>query len=123
MTEAIFGLVGVLVGGVLSGVVAWFQDHARIRAEARAAALLVTEELIRTNASLLPLRTRQTWQIVRDSPWFGGRAQWEANRGLLARRLTIFSIFQKSWTMDSWMTASSAYGNIEALVSRVPGKG
>jgi hypothetical protein len=45
MTAALFGLLGVVVGGVLNGTVAWRLESARSMRTARGAARLVRDEL------------------------------------------------------------------------------
>jgi hypothetical protein len=120
VTEAIFGLIGVIVGALLSGLLEAFREGARVRAEARAAALVITEELIRSSAALLTVRNRRSWKVLRASPWLGSRDRWDESKGLLARRLTLLSLWPRGWTMDGWTTTSSAYGGIDAVVATIP---
>ncbi len=52
MTEAIFGLVGVVIGGLLNGGVSWLSDRGKLRRNARVAARLVLSEIRENDFSL-----------------------------------------------------------------------
>jgi len=52
VTAAIFGLVGVVVGGLFSGVVEWFKIAQDRKRRGRVGARLVTEELLNASMSL-----------------------------------------------------------------------
>jgi hypothetical protein len=45
MTEAIFGLVGVAIGGLLNGGVTWLIERGRLQGDVKVAARLVASEL------------------------------------------------------------------------------
>jgi hypothetical protein len=46
ITEAVFGLIGVIVGGVLTGLIAFLSEKARARRAAATSARLVREHLL-----------------------------------------------------------------------------
>jgi hypothetical protein len=64
MTEAIFGLVGVLVGGLLNGAGLWLVERHRSRRAARTAARLLLPELIEIERIL-------TIRMWREPKWRG----------------------------------------------------
>ena len=105
MTEAIFGLVGVVVGGLLSGGVAYVMERRREQHATRAAARLLAEELRRAisfiHGVLRPV----------DSDW-QSRAfaeldleVWKQNRVLLASALAE----------EAWTDVASAFEIVDAL--------
>ena len=78
MTEAIFGLVGVLVGGFLNGGVSWLADRRTRTSEGRVAARLVSSEIQLNNIHLRRAIEREQGSYVsssvRDSDWEKHRA-------------------------------------------------
>jgi hypothetical protein len=89
MGEAIFGLVGVVVGAVVAGGVDYALDRRRERAGLRAALRLVEDEykdLLSVVAIVLQMRVwpPSDWQAWRST----SRDQWETHRDVLAARLS-----------------------------------
>lgn len=62
MTEAIFGLIGVIVGGLLNVGIAFLRTHHEQRQLARTAARLVLEELRENEAKMSVAEGQATWQ-------------------------------------------------------------
>lgn len=87
MEAGLFALVGVIVGGVLNGLVAWILARHAARSNARVAALLVYEELLPSVAALIGLRERKTWGWLKAAQDFGRREVWLENRAILGHAL------------------------------------
>ena len=89
MSEAIFGLVGVVVGALITGVVDYVLDRRRERATLRAALRLIGDEYkdllgvvdLALMARAWPLSDRYRRLIRTDD-------QWERNRDVLAAQLS-----------------------------------
>jgi hypothetical protein len=62
MTEAIFGLAGVVIGGLLNGGVSLMVEHRREKREARTAARLLEGEVA---------EIRAMWDIAKKTSWAG----------------------------------------------------
>jgi hypothetical protein len=84
MTEAIFGLIGVLVGGVLQGGTTWWIERRRESWAARRAGRLLTHDLKR-------LRFLMTYASEQPLPWGflghqirNGLANWPEHAAVLA---------------------------------------
>jgi hypothetical protein len=87
MAEAVFGLIGVVVGGLLAGGAEYVMQRRRERRDARAAARLLAEQLRRAiafiHSELRPVA----------SDWASGAfgdvemEVWHHNRGILASAL------------------------------------
>src|SRR4051794_25968997 len=102
MTEAIFGLVGVVIGGVLSGGVTLWVERVRERRGARSAARLVHYELIRVVSQLgVALDLRSPLPFVERFP----TEAWRELRPVLARTLDT----------ETWGAVLSAYTTLEAV--------
>lgn len=102
MTEAIFGLLGVVVGGLLSdGMTLWI-EHLRVRRDARTATRLVHYELIRA-VSLLDVAL----DLGSPLPFVVSFATeaWSEHRSGLARTLDT----------STWDAALSAYSALETV--------
>ena len=102
MTAAIFGLLGVIVGGLIAaGAEAWFRSRER-KAEALVAARLVLQELGTAAISIDLLIANDVWPIplpqMRED--LASTAQWEEGRAVLARTLSG----------DEWRIVTTAYG-------------
>jgi hypothetical protein len=97
MTEAIFGLVGVVVGGVLTGVVQAWQQRRTARAEMRAGARLISAEL-----SVLQERLRRYGDGQTGRPELPD-VVWPAHRAVMARELD----------RDDWVMVARAYALLE----------
>ena len=105
MTEAIFGLVGVLIGGVLSGAVTLWIDRTRERRDAQAAVRLVRDEVGRSADRFdLALRVDRPVNDERST------SMWHELRPLLARSLNE----------ETWECVVGAYAWIEALSHSSP---
>lgn len=108
MTAGWFALGGVVVGGVLNGCVAWGLDRSTLRANARVAGLLVTEELMQSMPAMLQLGKRQTWGALNLAHDFGKCEAWEQNRATLGHALHP----------DGYMTLAAAYSGLTGAAAR-----
>jgi hypothetical protein len=66
MSEAIFGLVGVLVGSVTTGMLQWLLARRAERIEGRAAIRLVMQDFFSAQALARPVRATGVWGIELD---------------------------------------------------------
>jgi hypothetical protein len=102
---AIFGLVGVVLGGLLSGGVTYIMERRREQHETRAASRLLAEELRRAisfiHGVLRPIegdwQSRAFAELDLDV--------WKQNRALLASALRE----------DAWTDVASAFEIVESL--------
>ncbi len=86
MTEAIFGLVGVVVGGLITGFVQGVQEWRRERADLRASARLLLREL---QQAILGIRIVRPRMEAGGLPAIGvNLTVWPEKQGLLARALS-----------------------------------
>lgn len=84
MTEAIFGLVGVIIGAFLSGAVALAVDARRDRRDCIVAARLVSHEISMLSAEIeFWIKAKQISTDALPLP----RSSWDENRVALARAL------------------------------------
>ena len=105
MTAAIFGLLGVIVGGVLNALVAAWQQRRLQQSDRRAAARLVRSELVyflaagetvaEGRADQLPKLRSATTEL------------WQSNRSVLAQTLG----------RKEWARVARAYAYVEQLLS------
>jgi hypothetical protein len=104
MTEAIFGLVGVLVGGLITwGAEAW-RDRQRLAGEARVAARMVTMELLGASTRFEGWEMRPETMPAGDSEHpLAEMSMWTRHRGTLARTLDA----------DSWWRVNTAFVVVE----------
>lgn len=83
MTEAIFGLIGVIIGGLLNGSVAWLTDRHRSKGAVKVSARLVLSELEMIEVSATSaLSSANYGQLT-----FGDNAEWIEHRATLAAEL------------------------------------
>lgn len=61
MTAAIFGLLGVIVGGILNGVVSWQVQRVQTRSSARAIARLVYDDFLHMQSTLVRALAGEHW--------------------------------------------------------------
>jgi hypothetical protein len=92
MTAAIFGLLGVLIGGVLNGVVSWLVELSRQRDAARASARLLSHELranqrVLDDAITLIGKSKQQPEAAADKLGELSQAQWTEHKSRLAQGL------------------------------------
>jgi hypothetical protein len=105
MTAAIFGLLGVIVGGVLNGLVsAWLERRAR-RSDGQTGARLVRSELV----FFLAAAKRSASTPLEDLPQLRRATTelWQDNRSVLARSLND----------RQWARVARAYAYVDALLS------
>jgi hypothetical protein len=83
VTEAIFGLVGVVVGGLLTAGVSYVMARRQERADTRGAARLVSSELLRNYAHLAAVVQARRWHALARNR----RTRFEEFEAVLSRRL------------------------------------
>jgi len=117
MTAAIFGLLGVVVGGLLTGGVDYFMARRREQAELRQSTRLVADELhslwlvvdlILERGQLLPARLPGE-----DTELLFPTSSWHAHKAVLARALR-----QKEWI--ALATVYAAVENMRPVMLRTP---
>src|SRR3954452_16230932 len=97
MTAAIFGLLGVFVGGVVNGVIAWRLERLRELRNALAAARLVHFELV-ANLEMLAYANNlgpRFYPMLKAIEW----SRWTEETALLARELDD----------NEWLAINKAY--------------
>jgi hypothetical protein len=105
MAEAVFGLLGVLVGGLLNGGVAWIGERRRLKAEAKVAARLVASE-VEVNVIAVESALKRSKLVQLD---LGSRAQWGKNRAILAAVISD----------EEWSGLDNFYMLLELLMDKV----
>jgi hypothetical protein len=100
VVEAIIGLIGVLVGAIISVGAQYAMRLRDERAEARTAARLIYEELANTAGQLtiFALATREKRQEFLSAQGFSSE-EWDERRAVLARVLSP----------DEWLAVHRAY--------------
>jgi hypothetical protein len=94
MTEAIFGLAGVVIGAIVSGGVAYFMARRTEQLKARASARLLYTETTRIVSGLEVLkRAAEPYPAPRDIAPRGG---------LTLLRLHQLDQISSGWNMDVW---------------------
>jgi hypothetical protein len=106
VTAAIFGLLGVLVGGVLNGVVQWRLDIARQRAAARGARRLVGEEMLRDLTAIASSVSHGTTVLLREL----SKDAWAQHREALAGVVTD----------DEWFRLVEGYASVQIVREIAP---
>jgi hypothetical protein len=112
MSAGWFALAGVLIGGLLNGWVSYLLGRSSLRADARAAALLVAEELNVSSGRMLDLADRPEWRTLSDANFFGRRVCWEGNRATLGHALST----------DGYLEVAAAYQGLSDIVARAKEK-
>jgi hypothetical protein len=84
MTEAIFGLVGVVIGGLLNGGVTWLIERGRLQGDVKVAARLVASELEMNQVAAASAITSES----RGNLTFGSVDEWKQRRETLASALS-----------------------------------
>jgi hypothetical protein len=111
VSQAIFGLIGVIVGAALTGGWQWWLITRNRELRRRAAARLVLEELATgysaIQAALNQDDTARTAAMLRDADAHGriGASAWHAQRALLAEELGD----------RGWKDVSDAYLELDSL--------
>jgi hypothetical protein len=105
VTAAIFGLLGVIVGGVLNGLVSARLQRSAQQTDCRAGRRLVRSELV----FFLGAATRMAHNRPDELPQLrrASTELWQSNRSILARSLTD----------EDWDSVARAYGWVDALLS------
>jgi hypothetical protein len=98
MTEAIFGLVGVVVGGLLTGLMQAWQQWRTARAEMRTGARLISAEL-----SVMAVKLGAYGEGETGRPELPDVVDWPAHRAVLARELK----------RGDWVTVAQAYALLD----------
>lgn len=103
MAEAIFGLIGVIVGGLLNGGITWLTERKQQRAGAKTAARIVIAE-IRDNERTLELALeKRNWDYLKDAVSLQAGTE---HRASLAGTLND----------DGWLAFDHYYARIRELV-------
>lgn len=105
MNAAIFGRLGVIVGGVINGVVSTLLARRTERADSRSAARLVRSELVRFRSVAIGARTWAPDQLPQLR--HAETELWKASRAVLARTLSD----------AHWALVARAYAHVEAVQS------
>jgi hypothetical protein len=100
VTEAIIGLVGVVVGGLLTAAVQIFQDWRAERTNSRAAARLLSAEL--SVQQLILMRRASDQHASPDSDGMPTVTDWPAQRAVMAKVLDD----------DKWIDVAGAYATL-----------
>jgi hypothetical protein len=106
VTAAIFGLLGVLVGGVLNGVVQWRLEVAGTRAAARGARRLVAEELVGDLSKIVSSIGNATTTLLHELE----HGTWSEHKATLANATED----------DDWFQIIEAYTALEVLGQVAP---
>lgn len=101
MTAAIFSLVGVVVGGVLTGIVQAVQQWRAYRIETRAGARLLSAELSRLQLILEEYLGGEFAGVVK----LPAIAAWPEYRAVMARALNA----------EDWIAVAGAYERLAVL--------
>jgi hypothetical protein len=98
VTQAIFGLIGVLVGSFITWVIELWRAWRSENDEARVAARLVIDEL----QSIANVRTADEPEFKRQKDLALQQDAWHLHRGVLARELSY----------DGWRAVRRAYDSL-----------
>lgn len=124
MTEAIFGLVGVVVGGVLNGGITWLVERRNQRDQVRVAARLVDGEIRIAAAACNVAVDSKSWhgfaRVVSSKHWGKYQAtlsgamtdgEWDVVRDYHTH---LLQILKPDWGMASFEEAIDS-GEMESL--------
>jgi hypothetical protein len=101
--QAIFGLIGVVVGAVLTGGVEWWRERRRENLAGHATLRLLRHELTRARGILAATKNNRVWW---PQPWTLPTALWLDERKLLA------SVIDRD---EDWFVISNAFFELEDL--------
>jgi hypothetical protein len=108
MTAAVFGLVGVVIGGLLNGGITWAVTRATRKKQQRVALRLVTDELVFTVGALQTILTAKQW------PSYGhgimDAQEWREHKLVLAEMLP----------RDTWTRVCGFYRSLGAFLLAHP---
>ena len=110
MTAAIFGLIGVIVGGLLNVGVTYLFERQRGKSAAQTASRLVYQELMVNGAAVEVAAVHKDWKPLKENLV---TIDWEANRVVFAGALPD----------DEWSPLVRAYYWIGSLIQQGEGKG
>ncbi|HYI67457.1 MAG TPA: hypothetical protein VEW95_11075 [Candidatus Limnocylindrales bacterium] len=98
MTEAIFGLIGVVVGGLLTAGMTWLMARRAEQASLRTGARLARSEIYES------MRVIQEWLGLNHvfPEWWEEPTTWHEQRGVLAARLPA----------DAWKLVDGAFARL-----------
>jgi uncharacterized membrane protein len=105
MAAAVFGLIGVIVGGVINGAVSWWLERGRQSSDAQSAGRLVQSELVFFRAAAREIQLH--WPTELPQLRHAGNPLWQSNRAVLSRALRD----------EDWDAVQRAYAGIEAFLS------
>ncbi|MGZ4288913.1 MAG: hypothetical protein ACXVHB_31640 [Solirubrobacteraceae bacterium] len=130
MTAAIFGLIGVLIGGVLNGVVSWLIELSRQRDAARASARLLSHELqgnrrVLDDAIGLVSGEIKNPEAAADRLGELSQSQWAEHRSTLARGLRAedFDVISRAYVNLYEINAAATRLRQLAATARIDEKG
>jgi hypothetical protein len=84
VTAAIFGLLGVIVGGVLNGAVSWWLQRGEARSSARATAGVVYDDFLHMQSTLVrTLDAKEWWETSHLFNEQVGREDWKLSLSAL----------------------------------------
>jgi len=110
VTQAIFGLVGVVIGGLITGFVQGVQEWRRDRADLRAAARLLLRELQLAIVGLRIARPKMETGVVTAIP--ANLTVWAEKQGLLARALSD----------ADWRRVALAFDRLSIVLESIKGQ-
>ncbi|MEV0084765.1 hypothetical protein [Saccharopolyspora sp. NPDC050642] len=103
MTAAIFGLVGVIIGGLLTGLVDFMLERRRERNDARAASKLLRSQLNDARTAVVVALEGREWPLGwNDKAW---AQSWSVYWSALAGRMAD----------DAFLKLAEAYNYMELL--------
>jgi hypothetical protein len=105
MAQAIFGLIGVVIGAAITGGMSFWAEYRKESADLRSALRVFDDELSTALAGMRAFVSQGKWH-----PRIAGiaLAEWPRNRPILAARLSPFD----------WLAASAAASAVSATVIR-----